>query len=219
MNRWWGSKADSDQQTSERNQRAARRTIAALPAVLSDTEDDYHDCNLSNSFLNVDGEAGEVDIMPDPAPAVFQDEAGTDDPDYYKKLGTLKNRMFNPAQAEFWFTSIETSLRHMGIKSQWSKREVLHSLLSDDIQAEVIHILKKDQTSAGTHPYRDLKKELLKLYAPKPAAAFQTALARTLISCGNKPSALAKAIINDICTCDPPLNSTCCQKIEKFILF
>ena len=73
-----------------------------------------------------------------------------------------------------------------------------------------MHILKKDQTNAGETPYKTLKQELLKLYAPKKAAAFQLALSRRLTG---KPSTLAKQLIDDLCTCDVPLQSECCQRV------
>ena len=211
MNRWWGSKQDSTDQAADRESRQARRNIRRLdiPAVVSsDTdEDDYRDCDTSG-FPNLDGNdsANEDEIMS----VKFQDQNEADDEDYYKKVSSLKNRLFNTAEPEFWFTSIESSLKHMGVKKQWSKREVLHSLLPDDVQVRVKHILKKDQDTAGTHPYRTLKTELLKIYAPKPEAAFNKALSRNLTTC---PSDLAAAIIDDLCTCDEPLASPCCQRV------
>ena len=99
----------------------------------------------------------------------------------------------------------------MGVKSQWSKREVLHSLLPENVQVKVKHILKKDQSNAGDTPYKTLKLELLKIFAPKPEAAFEAAMSRKL-SNFDSPSALAKAIIDDLCTCDEPLASACCQR-------
>ena len=211
MNRWWGSSQDSDRQSAERSSRYARRVIAGqrLPS-LSDSDEDYRDCDLSNSFLNVDGNDDAVDEHPVVNMPAFQDENGVDDADYYKKLSAVKNRQFNKNEVQFWFTSFETSLKHIGVKSQWSKREVLHSLLQDEVQVAVKQILKKDQESAGNTPYKTLKLELLKLYAPKPEAAFKTALSRQLT---DTPSSLAKQIIDDICICDEPLQSPCCQRV------
>ena len=57
MNRWFGSSSDSSRQASERDQRAARRYIAAN--ALSSDEEVFDDCNTSLSFnaeLNLDGE-------------------------------------------------------------------------------------------------------------------------------------------------------------------
>ena len=228
MNRWWGTATDSEKQAAERSSRAARRTISNLfnPIANDESEDEYLDCNLSNSFLNVDGAddgSDQASVEDDSGstegsnhsletPAImtlFHDQNEADDEEYYKKLGTLKNRNFNPKEPEFWFTGIETSMKHMGVKNQWSKREILHSLLPDQIQIEVKHILKKDQANAGTHPYRTLKMELLKLYAPKAEAAFELALSRNM---SGKPSALLKQLIDDICACDEPLATKCCQR-------
>ena len=140
MNWWGGSREDSDKQASERAARQARRTIAAQPKISSDSEDDHFaECDLSGSFLlNLDGaddveETAEGNIMP-PAVIIFEDVNGEDDADYYKKLSSLKNRNFNKQEVEFWFTSIETSLKHLGVKSQWAKREILQSLMPEDVQ-------------------------------------------------------------------------------------
>ena len=212
MNWWSGSKQDSIRQASERSSRAARRTIANLT---SPTEESFFDADESLNAtgpLNLDGNDSVSEAGSEDAPVImttFQDENGVDDTDYYKKLSSLKNRNFNKHEVEFYFTSLEASLKHIGVKNQWSKREVLHSLLPDDVQTQVIHILKKGQDTAGTHPYRTLKKELLKIFAPKPEAAFQKAMSRRLT---DTPSALAKQIVNDLCTCDEPISSSCCQR-------
>ena len=140
MHRWFGSSQDSDRQASERDRRAARRTIAQLPTIASsDSGDEYADCNLSTSFiLNVDSgndsdsASTHSDIMPN-----FDVENGTDDADYYKKLGPISNHTFNTKEPEFWFTSIESSLKHIGVKSQWSKRKILQNLLPEAIQLEL----------------------------------------------------------------------------------
>ena len=216
MHRWFGSHTDSERQAGERAQRAARRKIATLPVVdaISDSEDEYRDCDLSNSFLNLDGQ-GDDSVSSEPEVAImaaFDTENGQDDDEYYKKLSTLKNRIFNKNEVEFWFTSFEASLKHIGIKSQWSKREVLHNLLPDDVQVAVKHILKKDQTAAGATAYKTLKTELLKLYAPKQEAAYTNALSRKLSIAGT-PSNLLKQLIDDLCTCQEPLSSKCCQRI------
>ena len=165
MNRWWGSAEDSDKQAGERSQRAARRTIAAQLVLSDSDEDDFKDCDLSKSFLgNLDGNDSvpasdeEEDTNPPAIMVKFEVENGVDDADYYKKLSSLKNRNFNPKQVQFWFTSIEASLKHMGLKSQWSKREVLHSLLPDDVQVDVMHILKKRPGLCRNHALQNSQK-------------------------------------------------------------
>ena len=67
MNRWFGSSQDSDRQASERNRRAARRTIASLQNIASDSDDEFGDANQSLSNLNLDGEPGDDPDMADAA--------------------------------------------------------------------------------------------------------------------------------------------------------
>ena len=54
MNRWLGSSSDSDKQASKRNSRAARREIARQP-VLSESDEEYGDCNTFAFFGGLDG--------------------------------------------------------------------------------------------------------------------------------------------------------------------
>ena len=123
MHHWWGSKETSLRQASDRDTRAALRnrksaqaTLAKLTSATSDSEDDFRECDLSNSFLQVDGETsvGEVQVEPATMATKFEDEKGTDDDDYYKKLSSLSKRTFNAKEVEFWFTSFETSLKQSG---------------------------------------------------------------------------------------------------------
>ena len=76
MHRWWGSKEESDKQTAERSQRAAKRyirnSVTNVINALSD-EDEFQDCDTSfqdTSLFDyqVDGENDpdeSADIMPD----------------------------------------------------------------------------------------------------------------------------------------------------------
>ena len=90
MHRWWGSSKDSEEQAAQRERRAARKTLSEQQRILAavESDDEYEDCNLSNSFIiGVDGAddgssvVSEDEIMP---ATIFQDENGTDDNDYYK---------------------------------------------------------------------------------------------------------------------------------------
>ena len=63
MNRWWGSSNDSQRQSAERSQRAARRTINNLDLHLSD-EEEYLECDTSvhnRSIFSLDGAADELE--------------------------------------------------------------------------------------------------------------------------------------------------------------
>ena len=127
MNRFLGSKQDSENQATERNRRQARRNIKRLNLdKIGSDSDEFHDCDTSRTLPNLDGNDSDTSQSPNnsltmpPAAAVkFQDENEDDDADYYKKITSLKSRLFNKNEVEFWFTSIEASLKHMGVKSHW----------------------------------------------------------------------------------------------------
>ena len=73
MNRWWGSAADSDKQSSDRSSRYAQRTLRAQAAnqaaltIASDEE--FADAETSfNAGLNLDGD-DDTPVMVDAAQA------------------------------------------------------------------------------------------------------------------------------------------------------
>ena len=223
MNRWWGSKEDSDKQTSERSQRAARRTIRDLTLVLSD-DDEFEDCNTSiqnRSLFNLDGqvdsESSEEDTPDNPimdADAIaaqralpVQDSSFPDDAEAWKKEIKLK---FNNQDVKYWFNSVESSMKKYGINTQWSKKDAIVHLLPDEIVEECMPILRLTQDEAGEYVYRDLKNEIIKLYGPKEEDAYLEALNYTLTG---KPSALGKKILHKICPGAKPLEGCHCAKV------
>ena len=122
MSNWWnGSKKDSERQASERNSRSARRYISNIATNLNSsvTSNDFFDCGETPKVPNLDGGNDVEDITDEtiepPVIMSFEDEKGTGDTDYYKKLGPITNRLFNKKEPEFWFTGIESSLKHVGV--------------------------------------------------------------------------------------------------------
>ena len=116
MNRWWGSKDDSDRQAGERASRAARRVIADQVQVKSDSEDDFQDCDTSGLLLNVDGNDDDLDDTPvvpeqpaDTMPATpFDMEDKENDAEAWKKELKLK---FNRHDVNYWFNQTESDLK------------------------------------------------------------------------------------------------------------
>ena len=112
MNRFPGSKEDVLRQTSERNQRAARRYLAANPLHRLGAEgglDDslYEECN--SSLINIDGEDDDMSADEIAAAAAhraaellkpFEDQNFPDDGDAWKKTLSLK---FDRNDVLFWF--------------------------------------------------------------------------------------------------------------------
>merc|ERR1712115_245604 len=64
-------------------------------------------------------------------------------------------------------------------------------------------------TQAGPHVYLDIKKELVRIYGPKPQESYKRALSRTMVGL---PSQLGTQIIQDICKKTPKLSDCCCDQ-------
>ena len=114
---------------------------------------------------------------------------------------------FNKEDIEFWFCQLEDQLTLIGVKKQWTKKIALTRFLPMEIQVEVKSLLKLQQTAAGVDIYFKIKRQLLKLYGPKPEDAYTRAKNRVLTG---KPSQLGKLLLEDICTGDTKLDGCHC---------
>ena len=173
MNWWKGSAEDSRRQASDRDSRAARRTINALPVVASDSDDDFGDAQTSFSKGNVDGNDDLTDSeedMVDAAAAAelarqrampVEDADFEDDADSWKKELKIK---FDP-DVDYWFNAIEAQMKKYGINSQWEKKNAIVPMLPDDIIDELKPLLRLKQQEAG-HIYKSVKAEIIQLYGP-----------------------------------------------------
>ena len=167
---------------------------------------------------------GEVEVMPDndevaAAAAAAREEAlrrqrrkfeDVDDPDqedYYKRLNI---KLKWDQDVNFWFNSIEASMKKAGVNSQWTKREELMQLLPEHVMAEVKYLFCLSQDEAGEFPYRDIKHDVIRIFGPKPQDSMDKALSRIMVG---RPSQLAKQLIDDICKCKPVLSNKCCQNV------
>ena len=226
MNRWWGSKADSAKQSSERDQRAARRTVNNLDLHLSEDENDFEDCNTSfrnTSIFSLDG-ADDADldlddsvqsaasVMSTPAEIAaqralpFEDQDFDDDAEAWKKELKLK---FDPHDVPYWFNSVESTLKKYGINKQWSRKDAIVPLLPDEVVEECKPILRLPEAEAG-RVYKALKQEIIQLYGPKEEDAFKKAMALRLTT---TPSALGKKLIHVICPGTNPFDGCHCARM------
>ena len=173
MNRWWGSKSESDQQASARSQRAARRSINKLDLHLSDDEE-YKECDTSfnnTSIFSVDGanDNFEDSLSDDPSaePSTMsqaeiaaelarqralpvEDADFENDPESWKKELKLK---FDPSDIKYWFNATEAELKKIGINRQWDKKNAIASMLPPDVTEEVKPILRLTEAEAGDTVY------------------------------------------------------------------
>ena len=228
MNRWSGSKEDSDRQQGERNQRAARRYLssnAVIDISLNDSEIEFLDCE-ETPLINVDGAdevSDEDDSMATEAAAAaahraaellkpFEDQNFPDDEDAWKKTLSFK---FNRNDPQFWINNVEAEMTSFGINLQWSRRNALMAkdILPEDVIEELKPLLRLSKTDAGPYIYKTLKEEILTLFAPKEENAYEKAAARRLTT---RPSALGKLLINDICPGVKPFENCHCFLIRSF---
>ena len=114
---------------------------------------------------------------------------------------------FNKEDIEFWFSQLEDQLTLIGVKKQWTKKIALVRFLPPDIQTQVKSLLKLGQTAAGADIYIRLKRQLLKLYGPKPEDAYNRAKNRVLT---DKPSQLGKLLVEDLCPAEIKLDGCHC---------
>ena len=88
MFRWSGSKELAEQQSSERQQRSARRYIRSLP-TLDTSVDEFHDCDEAGQVANLDGNDSGGEGDPDPSvmapPIPFDQQNAADDENAWKK--------------------------------------------------------------------------------------------------------------------------------------
>ena len=174
MNRWPFSSQASEEQASQRNQRAARRTIRSQQQVQSDSdEENFRDAeNSFNASLNLDGEPNEPE-EPDMADEAarraalvatemakpFDKRNLPDDAEAWKKEIKIQ---FDITDVKYWFNSVEGQMRKFGINLQWSKKDAILPLLPAEVIEECKPILRLDETEAGPEIYFDLKKEIMK---------------------------------------------------------
>ena len=155
---------------------------------------------------------GEAAVMPDDQdPLDFEDEAGNDGAKALEHTRTLKLE-WNPQQVKFWFTQLENEMYTCEVKSQWLKRCVLVKNLPPKVQSDVMSLLVLKKTEAPGLIYKEIKTEILRLYAPEEEETYKKALGRVLVGL---PSQLGQQLVNDLCDKPVKLSCGCCAKAVK----
>ena len=177
---------------------------------------EYVDSDLDEEVVEeglvVGGPETEVCIMPDEnnqqQEPDFEDENGQDGDKALEYTRSLKIE-WNPSQVQFWFTQLENEMYTCTVKSQWLKRCVLVKNLPPTVQSDVMSLLVLKKSEAPADLYKQIKVEILRLYAPKKEETFKKALSRVLTGL---PSQLGEMLINDICDKPNRLSGCCCAK-------
>ena len=128
---------------------------------------------------------------------VFEDENGVDADNALRDgVKSLERLEFDPNDLGFYFGRVETRMGIAGVKKNFTKFQVLSEILPKFVQDQTKSILRKSETDFPNHDaYKQLKKEVVRIFGPKPETAVERALNRTLTG---PPSALARALVDDI---------------------
>ena len=211
--------------------RAGSPTLLAVPQLCDNVDEDLE--KVSNTLKNIghtklfrpsnseDEEVIEGHIVGFPAnkavkagpPAIIMvdfDQENVDDS--ATAMDNLRSIQcpFNKGDVVFWFSQLEDQLTLIGVKKQWTKKIALVRFLPTEIQNEVKSLLKLGQTAAGNDIYFRIKKQLLKLYGPKPEDAYL--IAKNLVLT-DKPSQLGHKLIEVLCPAEVKLEGCHCNRV------
>ena len=123
-------------------------------------------------------------------------------------INALKGKEFEENDLKFYFKQVEIKMKGAGVKKNFTKLEVLSSILPTRVINEVKPILRKEEDEfPNKDAYFQLKNEIKRIFGPSQASHYQRAMSRVLTG---KPSQLCRALINDMC--DTELTNCCCHK-------
>ena len=114
---------------------------------------------------------------------------------------------FEPNDIKFWFSQLEGEMVMATIRSAWLKRTVLQRNLPIKQRSDVKSFLTLTKAEGGATIYKDIKDELIRIYAPKPEDSYCRALSRVLVGL---PSQLGAQLIDDVCKKPKKFDNCCC---------
>ena len=166
--------------------------------------------------LPVSGEVGvenEV-IMPDAAPVIFEDENGADDAGALREAcQSLTKLEWDNNDVKWFFNRAETRMKMAGVKKNYTKFQILSEIIPKLVQDEVKPLLQMGEDEFPNHDgYKQLKKEIFRIFGPKPEEAAARALNRVLVG---QPSSLARALTSDLCK--RQLDCPCCPSTIAYL--
>ena len=137
--------------------------------------------------------------MPEANPIVaFEDEDGIDDNRALQEACRNVERVeWDDNDVAFFFSKVEIKMSAVGVKKQYTKFQVLSTVLPKKVEDQVKPLLIKTEAQfPNKDAYKTLKAEVLRIFGPKPERAVERALSRVL---SDTPSELARALVNDLC--------------------
>ena len=145
------------------------------------------------------------------APTTNYDAAHADDESEHameKAVNALKNKVWNEQDLAFYFSQVEIKMKSAGVKSNFTKLQVLSTILPQKVEDTIKNLLKKQESEfTNKDGYLQAKKKIIRIFGPHESADFERAFNRVLTG---KPSQLANDLIDDLC--DKELKNCCCLK-------
>ena len=145
-------------------------------------------------------------IMPDNQPAAlppmlqgnYDVQCDEDGPNAMENAERkLKAVVWDRSDLSFFFGQAEIKMKSAGVKRNFTKMQVLTTILPKNVIDECKRILRKEESDfPNRDSYRQLKREILRIFGPSEEEGYERAIARVM---SGKPSTLGRAIINDIC--------------------
>ena len=128
----------------------------------------------------------------------FEDENGIDDNRALQEACRNVERVeWDENDVAFFFSKVEIKMSAVGVKKQYTKFQVLSTVLPKKVEDQVKPLLIKTEAQfPQQNAYKTLKTEILRIFGPKPERAVERALSRVL---SDTPSELARALVNDLC--------------------
>ena len=158
-------------------------------------------------------------LVPDPplqeaemAPPVNYDAKHEDDeaPGAMEKaVNMLRNFPWTEDDLHFYFAQVEVKMKSAGVKSNFTKLQVLSTVLPPKAINSIKNILKRQESEfPNKDAYLQAKNKLIRVFGPCENADFERAMGRVMT---DKPSQLAEELIGDLC--DRELKNCCCIKV------
>ena len=149
--------------------------------------------------------------MPAAAIVNFEDENGEEDGDRALQDATcsLSNLEWEDDDIPFFFNQAEIKMKSVGVKKSFTKFQVLATIIRKKVIKEVKPFLRLQESEfTNNDSYKRLKKNILRIFGPKPEVAMNRALSRVLTG---TPSSLARELVQDVCK--HQMSCDCCPGI------
>ena len=119
----------------------------------------------------------------------------------------LRNLKFDESDLDFFFNQAEIKMKSNGVQKNFTKLEVLTTILPQKVMNSIKPILRKQEDAfTDKDAYYQAKTAIKRIFGPAANSRFERAMGRVL---SDKPSQLCIDLISDLC--DHELAGCCCS--------